>query len=153
MKFITVIILLAVVFGSAAFAEVTKLDVKQRKIIETSAFRQLHSVKELPSELVALCADENNRLADPGQKWQVSDVIYDKNLPRKRLIWAATFKDYYVVHYEKGGYAHSFHVLLAKTEKTPKILWHGIGVKLSDFNEFKNALKENKLDDRREYIK
>lgn len=144
---------MAVIFGSVAFAEVTKLESTQRKLIESSSFRHLHSVKELPPSVAALCADNNGRIADPGQKWEATDVIYDKNLPRKRLIWAETSKDYYVVHYEKGGYAHSFHVVLIKADKTPKILWHVTGSKLNDFSEFKKALAENKLDDRLDYKK
>jgi hypothetical protein len=148
MRLIFVIFLMAMIFGRAAFAKVTKLDSKQRRIIQTSTFRHIHSLKKLPPGVVALCADNNGKLADPDQKWQETDVIYDKNLPRNRLIWAGTSKDYYVLHYEKGGFAPSLHVVLIKADKVPRILWHGTGFKLRDFNEFKKALEENKLDDR-----
>jgi len=154
MKQISMIIFIAMFFASAAFAEITKLDPVQRKNIQAATYRQLHSVKELPPGVVALYADNNGRLADPGQKWQVTDVINDESLPQKRLIWAAVSHNYYVVHYERGGYAHSFHVLLIEFHAKPKVVWHGAGFnKLNNFNAFKKALGGDELDDRLNYAK
>src|SRR5688572_6972267 len=68
---------------------------------------------KLPASIVALCADSSGRLALPGEKWQPADVIHDASLPRKRLIWAAVSAHYHVLHYERGGRGHSFHVLVA----------------------------------------
>ena len=103
--------------------------------------------------MVALCADDNGRLADPGQKWESSDLITDASLPRKRLIWGVAGDQYYVVHYERGGRGHSYHVLVAtlkKGETKASVTWRGVGTRLKDFKAFLAALEGDKLDDTRD---
>src|SRR5258706_7371182 len=156
--------LFAMVIQSFCFAGVTKLPAPQRKILEDSwrfhdrfvrpwlsTLDSRHStVGCLPPAIVALCADLNGSLAEPGKKWESTDIIKDPSLPQKRLIWAAVSDEYYVVHYERGGRGHSFHVLvatLAKGETKPKIVWRGVGDKLKDYAAFLDALRSGKLDD------
>ena len=94
------------------------------------------------------------KLADPGQKWNATDAIIDTTLPRKRLIWAAVGGDYYVVHYERGGIAHTFHLLVAKLTKTdsePKLVWRAIGCPFKNYAAFVDALRSGNLDDRMNY--
>jgi hypothetical protein len=100
-----------------------------------------------------LCAD-NGRLAEPGQKWNATDAIMDPTLPGKRLIWAAVGGEYYVVHYERGGIAHTFHGLVArltKGEAKPKVVWGAMGGPFKDYAAFVDALRSGKLDDRSDY--
>jgi hypothetical protein len=100
------------------------------------------------------CILRRPRLAEPGQKWNATDVITDPNLPDKRLIWATVGGEYYVVHYERGGIAHTFHVLVAKLAKNdakPKVIWRGLGGPLKDYAAFLIALRNGKLDDRLDY--
>ena len=136
-------------------ADVTKLTAEQQKRLqESNRFHEIHAVTDLPPKVVPLCADENGRLAEPGEKWEATDVIGDSRLPRKRLIWAATDGEYYVVHYERGGYAHSFHVLvvaIGNGDGAPKVVWRGVGEELKDLTAFRAALAADKLDDRLEY--
>jgi len=120
----------------------------------SSRFHEVHSTNDLPSAIVALCTGDNGRLADPGQKWNATDVITDPTLPGKRLIWAAVGGEYYVVHYERGGIAHSFHILIARLTKNdakPKVVWRGVGGPLKDYAAFLIALQNGKLDDRLDY--
>jgi hypothetical protein len=151
MKHIILSLLLAVAIQGLCFAEVTKLPADDQKVLrDASLFREIHAATNLPSVVFALCADENGRLAELGQKWEVTDVITDHKLPRKRLIWAVTNGDYYVVHYERGGRACSFHVLVAKLksgDSKPHFVWRGVGGPLKDFRAFLDALAGNKLDD------
>jgi hypothetical protein len=137
-------------------ADVTKLTTEHRKVLENSArFGEVHAVADLPPGIVALCADDNGKLADPGQTWEATDVVGpDSPFPRKRLIWAAVSGDYYVVHYERGGIAHSFHILVAtvsKADSKPKIVWRAVGSHLENYSEFVRALRSGKLDDRLDY--
>jgi hypothetical protein len=137
-------------------ADVTKLPADDQKVLsDVSRFHQIHAVTNLPAAVFSLCADGSGKLAEPGQKWEVSDVITDATLPRKRMIWAVTDGGYYVVHYESGGYAHSFHVLVAKLEaghSKPSFVWHGVCFDpLKDFSAFVDALTTKKLDDRYDY--
>ena len=89
-----------------------------------------------------------------GQNWNATDAVTDPTLPWKRLIWAAAGSDYYVVHYERGGIDHSFHILVAKLAKNdakPKVVWHANGHQLKDYTAFLDALRTEKLDDRLDY--
>ena len=94
-----------------------------------------NSTKDLLPAVVALCVDDKGRLADPGQNWNATDALTDPTLPWKRLVWAVVGNDYYVVHYERGGIDHSFHILvakLAKNDEKPKIIWSAVGSPLKD---------------------
>lgn len=148
-------ILLALAIESFCLADVTRLPADDQKALrDTSRFREIQAATNLPPAIFALCADHNGRLAEPGQKWEVSDFITDNKLPTKRLIWAVTDADYYVVHYERGGYAHSFHFLVARLkagESKPSLIWRGVGGRLKDFKAFVDALAGNKLHDSRDY--
>jgi len=89
-----------------------------------------------------------------GQKWNATDAILDPTLPSKRLIWAEVDGEYYVVHYERGGIAHTFHMLVAKLangEAKPKVVWSAIGGPFKDYAAFLDALRNGKLDDRLDY--
>ena len=153
MKRISLYILLALAFQGFCFADVTKLPADDQKVLrDESRFHEIHAAANLPPAVFALCADNAGRLAEPGQKWEATDVIMDDKLPRKRLIWAATDGDYYVVHYERGGPGHSFHVLVAKLKDGKQsFVWYGVGRHLKDFRAFLDAVASNKLDDRLDY--
>ena len=136
-------------------ADVTKLPAGDQKVLnDVSRFHEIHAATNLPPAVFALCADSSGRLAEPGGKWEATDAILDATLPRKRLIWAVTDGDYYVVHYERGGRGHSFHILVAKLkagDSKPSFVWRGVGGKLKDFRAFLDAVTNNKLDDTLEY--
>jgi hypothetical protein len=155
MKHIGIWILLAVAIQSYCVADVTKLPTECRKVLEgPSRFHEVFATTNLPAALVALCADDAGRLAERGQKWEATDVISDPSLPHKRLIWAAVAGEYYVVHYERGGRGHSFHVViatLAEGEQKPKFVWRGVGDQLKDYPAFLDALRSGKLDDKLDY--
>jgi len=132
-----------VVVQSLCCADVTKLSAEDRKVLQdSSSFREVHSTSDLPSPIVAVCAGDKNKLAEPGGKWNATDSIIDPTLPGKRLIWVAIGRDYYVVHYERGGIAHTFHVLiakLAKGEEKPKVAWSAVGGPFKDYAAFLNG--------------
>jgi hypothetical protein len=147
-------LLFAVAIQSWCCGDVTKLPAEDRRALQDSSrFHEVHSTGDLPAAIVALCADDG-RLAEPGQKWNATDAITDPTLPGKRLIWAAVDGEYYVVHYERGGIAHTFHVLVAtltKNNTKPKVIWRGVGGPLKDYAAFLIALRNGKLDDRLDY--
>jgi hypothetical protein len=91
-------LLLAVAMKSLCYANVTKLSAEDRRMLQDSPrFHEVHSTRDLPLSVIALCADDG-RIAEPGQKWNATDSIMDPTLPGKRLIWAAIGGEYYVVH-------------------------------------------------------
>jgi len=157
MKHIGLYLLCAVSTYSLCCADVTKLAAEDRKALQNALrFREVHSTSDLPPVIVALCAGNNGKMADPGQKWNATDAIIDPSLPGKRLIWGAVGDDYYVVHYERGGIAHTYHVLVAKLsngEAKPKVIWGAVGGPFKDYAAFVAALRSGKLDDRLDYAR
>ena len=155
MKFFSLYLVLTVTIQTFCYADVTKLSTDDRKALQDSSrFHEVRSTSDLPPTIVALCAGDKARLADPGQKWQATDVIMEPNLPGKRLIWAAIGSDYYVVHYERGGIAHSFHIFVARVagnDTQPKVVWRALGGPFKDYAAFLEALRGGKLDDRLDY--
>ncbi|HEU0274628.1 MAG TPA: hypothetical protein VFQ83_08895 [Candidatus Udaeobacter sp.] len=111
-----VCVLFAIPIQGLCDGDVTKLKLpaEDRKVLQDSSrFHEVHSTRDLPTAVIALCA-EDGKIANPGQNWNATDAVTDPTLPWKRLIWAGVGGDYYVVHHERGGIAHSFHVLLPK---------------------------------------
>lgn len=149
MKHVILCTIFAVAVQSLCWADVTKLSTDDLKILRNaSLFHEVHSTTDLPSQIVVLCGD---KVAQPGGNWNATDAVSDPTLPSKRLIWAAIGDDYYVVHYERGGIAHTFHVLVAKMAKNkakPKVVWTGVGGPFQDYAGFLEALRSGKVDDR-----
>jgi hypothetical protein len=70
-------------------------------------------------------------MANPGQKFQATDVVLDRSLPFRRLVLAGVQKDRWFVHYERGGYAHSYYVVVFGVDShgTAHFIWGcGCGV-------------------------
>jgi hypothetical protein len=156
MRHLKVCLFFAAAIQSLCYADVTKLPLEDRKaLLDTARFHEVHAASDLPSAILALCdGGGDGKLAEPGQKWNVTDVITDPTLPGKRLIWGAIGGDYFVVHYERGGIAHTFHVLIAKLSKNDaraKAVWRAVGGPFKDYRAFLDALRSEKLDDRLDY--
>jgi hypothetical protein len=155
MKLLGLWLVVAVATQTLYYADVTKLSADDRKVLENvSRFHEVHSIGDLPIAVVALCTGDHGKIADPGQNWNATDAITDPALPGKRLIWAAVGGNYYIVHYERGGIAHTYHILVAKPTKNdtkPKLAWSALGGPLKDYAAFVDALRNGKLDDRLDY--
>ena len=154
MKHISVYLLFALAIPSFCFADVAKLSTDDRKILQdASRFEEVHSTRNLPPGIAALSTGENGKMADPGQKWNATDLIIDPTPPGKRLIWAGVEDGYYVVHYERGGIAHSYNILVAKlTNSTAKPkLGCAMGGPFNNYTGFVAALRSGKQDDRLDY--
>ena len=156
MKRFSFCIILAVALGSLCCADVAKLPAEDRRMLQDSPrFHEVHATTNLPSAILALCdSGGDGKLAEPGQNWNATDAITDRTLPGKRLIWGALGGEYCVVHYERGGIAHTFHILVAKLSKNDaraKAVWRAVGGPFKDYAAFLDALRSGKLDDRLDY--
>ena len=155
MKHVMLFCLLVVAVQGVCFADSIKLLPEQRKVLgDASRFHMVRTAAGLPGAIVALCADWNGRFAEPGATWEATDYIRDETLPGKRLIWVAIAGEYYVVHYERGGFTHSFHILVATLgigERKPNIVWRSIGGPFKDYAAFVSALRNGELDDGSDY--
>jgi hypothetical protein len=94
------------------------------------------------SELAKLAGDSNGALAAPGDPWQPTDVrSAGTKLPMGRLIWVAESNDVRVVHYELGGFAHTYHVRVEEIDGTIlKSAWYAATGRYRDYLDFLTAL-------------
>jgi hypothetical protein len=143
-RFVLLFLFLALALPSLARADLAKIPPEQQKVLaDVSRFREVYSCTNLPPSLVALCADEHGRIAEPGQEWNPTDVIV-KGLPRSRLVWAAIGSDYYVVHFEHGGIEHTFELLIVRMK--PKVVSHYYAVNLlKDYRAFVRQMEGGRL--------
>lgn len=149
MRLIGALLLLVLASASVRAADLTPED--RQVLKDATQFRVVASVWALPAPIVDLCAGDG-RLAEPGQKWEATDVITDRSLATKRLVWAVVANDYYVVHYERGGRGHSFHVLVATlVNGQSSVPWRGVGPSLKDYAAFLDALRSGTLEDGARY--
>ena len=140
--------------STSAFAEVISLasDVRDYLFASASNVKIVRSTKYIPAAVMDACASiafDEFLLANPGEKFQATDVIIYPKLPWRRLLWAARLPNYYLLHYEHGGFAFHEHVVLVSYSdpKNAKVIWSGYSPPLKNYKEFLEALKAGKLSD------
>jgi hypothetical protein len=78
-------------------------------------FKILTSVDMLPAQVksafTAIVHQSKFEMADPGRDFQLTDVITQEGLPRRRLIFAGISEKNCFLHYEMGGRGHSNYVV------------------------------------------
>jgi hypothetical protein len=151
MKFINFSLILFLWNQSYCYADVTHLSLDHRNLLEDSArFSESRTLMDLPHEVTVLIADDNGNIAEPGQEWRSTDVIGDPSIPSKRLIWTALWGEYYVIHYERGGRGHSYHIVVAtftQGQESAAPVWRAVGGPFEDYSVFLEALRNGGLDD------
>ena len=81
MRHLSLYLFFAVAIQRLSCADVTKLPAEVRKALQDSSrFHEVHSTKDLPSAIVALCAGDDGAVAEPGQNWNATDAITDPTL-------------------------------------------------------------------------
>jgi len=94
-----------------------------RRAFMDSDFRVVTDVRALPSPVLQTFTEKGGLrllMANPGQKFEVTDVL-DATLPRERLIFAGVAGGKCFVHYEKGGYTHSYIIEIFGPTSTGKV--------------------------------
>jgi hypothetical protein len=93
-------------------------------------FTVITKVKALPGPVLQLFTEKGGSrllMANPGDKFEATDVISDSSVPRMRLILAGVLGEKCFVHYEQGGRGHSYVLALfdVTSSSTVKPLWRG----------------------------
>jgi Tol biopolymer transport system component len=105
-----------------------KLSAAEKAHILDGEFTIEKQVDRLPDSLKSafeVLAKQNGfAMANPGEKYQETDVISELGLPSRRLIFAGISKDRYFIHYEKGGIFHSYHLAVFDVSPTGKVTFH-----------------------------
>jgi hypothetical protein len=129
-----------------AIAGSTLAPAEVSSILEVGRFRDLHSAKEVPIDVLKKCFP-NGAPADPGKPWNPTDVVQDASLPFSRVIWLATDGTHWLFAWEHGGIEFSTgFMMVSKMEGTlPTIIWDaGVAKKpLNTFQEFKEYIRTN----------
>jgi hypothetical protein len=92
-------------------------------------------------------------LADPGKRYQETDVIIFPGLSRRRLVFAGSCGERWFVHYEMGGIGHSNEVLIfaADGKGEMQFVWGGAGYRATDLDDLRQAIASGKFSDDRDY--
>jgi len=103
---------------------VLRLPQTDPKLAETEAKRALdgdftlvYRTDDLPSDcrlaFTTISRQAQFEMAEPGKKFQGTDVIVEKGLPRRRLILGGVNNQQRCfIHYEIGGYGHAYFLLV-----------------------------------------
>jgi hypothetical protein len=130
-----------------------KLSAAEKAHILDGDFSIEKNVNRLPDSLKSafanLAKEVDFKMANPGEKFQVGDVLYEPGLPRRRLIFAGISKDRYFIHYEKGGRAHSYHLAVFDVNPQGKVhfLWGGPGSPANDLAQLRTMVTAGKFAD------
>ena len=82
-------------------------------------------------------------IAEPGAEFQRTDVLVKPNLPTRRMVAAGCSTDHYcLVYYERGGFTHSWHVVLYRWRPTEtRFEWGGSApANLRSIDEVRKAI-------------
>jgi hypothetical protein len=124
-----------------------KMSSAERQAFLTADYKIIEKVADLPSgirKLYTVKGGSRIAIADPGERFEATDVITDLNLPRRRLMFAGVAHDRAFMHYEVGGIAHSYKVELFRLESpdTAVALWSGYCGPAKNLEDIKQLMLE-----------
>jgi hypothetical protein len=99
--------------GEGPFIEYPSTSAAQAQQFLDGNFSLVTNVRNLPSPVLASFTEQGGSrlvIANPGEKFRATDVVYDATLPSNRLILAGVSGEKCFIHYEQGGIGLS-HVL------------------------------------------
>jgi len=115
--------------------------------LQSDTFNTTNNKKDIPRFIKKQlnCLAHGFSIANPGQPYQATDVIF-KKLPRRQLVFLARSDNMLVMTYLKGGISLSRHVLFIKfKDKIITDLWSGNCLNDMDTREgIINSLNNNK---------
>ncbi len=89
----------------------------------------LRNTGDIPSAcqlaFAALTRETRFEMANPGERYQESDVIREEGLPWRRLIFAAVRQNRCAIDYEKGGRGKTLYLVVFDTSKNPATFVRG----------------------------
>lgn len=145
----SLIFILSVVNARGA-NDVTSSNAVSQYFLEAK-FESFATMKSIPAFVVNslsnLVEKRELRFADPGQKFNSTDVVEGGNLLWRRLIFAGKSGQKWFVCYEKGGYAFHYCVVLIETsDKVASPIWGGVFFdKVRDHEELRSLFHKGKI--------
>jgi hypothetical protein len=105
----------------------------ERQQILDGQFKVISTTDAIPSKVKQGFSDitrqQSFAMANPNQKYQVGDVVLDRNLAHRRLIFAGASDDRCFIHYERGGRGVGYYVVVFKVNSggNAHFVWGGAG--------------------------
>ena len=101
--------------GAAAQQQPSSIE-KERRL--DGQFKLVSKTEDIPANVKhafsKISREPSFAMANPGKEFQATDYVVDRALPWRRLVFAGTQDEKWFVHYEHGGYAHSYYVAAFK---------------------------------------
>ena len=123
-----------------------------RDVVKSERFQLVTSIRGMPigvrDGLQTLFATETLDIAESSSAFQVDDMIVNPTLKTRRLIASWCSIEYCLVHYERGGSAHTFHVALFHwTPSATRFVWGGAAPgRLVTIDEIRNAIMSGAIE-------
>jgi hypothetical protein len=117
-----------------------------RAHVKNERFQIVTSIRGLPlgvrDALQMMFGTPTLEIAEPGEEFQVTDVIANPKLPIRRLVAAGCSIEHCLVYYERGGIAHTWQVALFHwTPAATRFEWGGTAPgNLATIDDVKNAV-------------
>lgn len=120
--------------------------------------RPLASTEEMPQALkdafTAATRQKAFALANPGQKYQDTDVVEEPGLPLRRMVFAGASENKWFIYYESGGIGHSYAVVVFGRQRDGRVrfLWGGMSsARAADMNELRKMIADGRCSDHGSY--
>lgn len=105
----------------------------------------IHNTADIPSAcklaFAKLSGESQFKMANPGEKYQATDFIYEEGLPWRRLMFSAVKNERCAVAYERGGFGVSTHSVVLDISTNPAtVIWIGPGLQMNDIDGLSERL-------------
>jgi hypothetical protein len=119
----------------AAFGQENRhqLSPAERQHILDGEFKVISTTDGIPTKVeqafTEITREPSFALANPGQKYQAGDVVVDRSLPRRRLVFAGVSDNKWFMHYERGGRGVGYYVVVFRADPhgNAHFVWGGSG--------------------------
>lgn len=135
-----------------------RLSPTQKQHLLDGPFTKVTKIEAMPASVkqafARITGEPAFALANPGEKFQVTDVIIDRSLPHRRLVFAGVRDDEWFVHYEVGGIGRSYCVVLFRVDSQNHLtfVWGGAGSQgAKDFDQLRKMVAGGQFSDDRNY--
>jgi hypothetical protein len=133
----------AYVPGPEIIVNLEKLNSVDPRIPASLGVREVKSKMWLPASIWSQVNADN--MAEPGGAFD-SGCIRREGVPSQRLIFGGMTSDYFIVHFERGGYAHGFTTELYHREGANwQLLWHTYALEVKSLSQLTEKIQSFEL--------
>jgi len=151
------VLIIAVAFAAAAEEFHKQLSASEKQHILDGEFAVLVKTEDMPAPVkqafAKITGEPSFSLANPGKKFNATDYIVDQTLPHRRLVFAGNRGDEWFIHYEVGGRAHYYCVVLFRVDSKNglQFMWGGAGPRVKSLDELRKAVADGQFADDKQF--